>query len=91
MEPSYCTTVFNQRTDKILIKMIETGEIINTDTIEQEIEQERQLDKMDDTSRETNLYKELIVNNAEKIEPLTTQMEQWSILSNVLNCVQHGR
>ena len=31
--------------------------------IEQEIEEERQLDKMDDTSRETNAYKELIVNN----------------------------
>ena len=27
----------------------------------------------------------------EKIEPLVTQMEQWSILSNVLNCVQHSR
>ena len=42
-------------------------------------------------SRETNPYKELIVNNAEKIEPLRTQMEQWSILSNVLNYVQHSR
>ena len=49
------------------------------------------LDKMDDTSREINPYKELIVNNAEKIEPLMTKMEQWSILSNVLNCVQHSR
>ena len=28
---------------------------------------------MDDTSGETNPYKELIVNNAEKIEPLMTQ------------------
>ena len=46
---------------------------------------------MDDTSRETNPYKELVVNNAEKIEPLMTQMEQWSILSNVLNYVQHSR
>ena len=36
-------------------------------------------------------YKELIINNAEKIEPLMTQMEQWSILSNVLNYVQHSR
>ena len=62
------------------------GEIINTEMIEKEIEQERQLDKMDDTSGETNSYKELIVNNAEKIEPLMTQMEQWLILSNVLNC-----
>ena len=42
--------------------------------IEQEIEQERQLDKMDDTSREINPYKELIVNTAEKTEPLMTQM-----------------
>ena len=51
---------------RYIYKKIETGEIINTDTIEQEIEHERQLDKMDDTSRETNPYKELIVNNAEK-------------------------
>ena len=55
--------------------------------IEQEIVQERQLDKIDDTSREINPYKELIVNNAEKIKPFMTQMEQWSILSNVLNYV----
>ena len=59
--------------------------------IEQKIEQEKQLNRIDDASRETNPYKELIVNNAEKIEPLMTQMEQWSILSNVLNYVQHSR
>ena len=59
--------------------------------IEQEIEQEKQLNKIDDTSREINPYQELIVNNAEKIEPLMTQMEQWSILRNVLNYVQHSR
>ena len=59
--------------------------------MEQEIQQERQLNKIDDTSRETNPYQELIVNNAEKIEPLMTQMEQWSILSNALNYVQHSR
>ena len=59
--------------------------------MKQEIEQERPLDKMDDTSIEINPYKELIVNNAEKIEPLMTQMEQWSILSNILNYVQHSR
>ena len=40
---------------------------------------------------ETNPCQELIVNNAEKIEPLMTQMEQWSILSNVLNYIQHDR
>ena len=71
-------------------KKVGTGEIINTDMIKQEIEQERQLNKIDDTKRETNPYKELIVNNAEKIEPLT-QMAQWSILSNILYYVQHIR
>ena len=59
--------------------------------MEQEIEQERELDKMDDTSEEISPYKDLIVNNAEKIESLMTQMEQWSILSNILNYVQHSR
>ena len=74
-----------------IYKKIETGEMINTDTIQQEMEQEEQLSKIDDTSGETNPYHELIVNNAEKVEPLMTQMEQWSILSNVLYYVQHGK
>ena len=72
-------------------KKTESGGIINTNTFHHEIEQERQLDRMDDTSGETNPYKELIVNNAEKIEPLMTQMEQWSILSNKLNYIQYDR
>ena len=53
----------------------------------QEIEQERQLNRIDDTNRETNPYKELIVNNAVKM----TQMEQWSILSNKCNYIQYDR
>ena len=61
---------------RYIYKKVETGEMINTDMIEQKIEQERQIDKMDDTSGEINPYKELIVNNAEKTEPLMTQMEQ---------------
>ena len=61
--------------------------MINTETLQQELEHERQLNKIDETSRDTNLYRELIVNNAEKIETLLTQMEQWSILSNTLNYI----
>ena len=57
-------------------KKTELGEVINTETLHQELERERQLNRIDDISRETNPYKELIVNNAEKIEPLLTQMEQ---------------
>ena len=72
-------------------KKVETGETINPDTMQQEIEQEKQLNRMDDMNGETNPYQELIVNNAERIEPLMTQMKQWSILSNVLNYIQHDR
>ena len=53
--------------------------MIDTNIIQQEIEWEEQLNKMDDTNGETNPYQELIVNNAERIEPLMTQLEQWSI------------
>ena len=61
---------------KYIYKKVETGEKINTDMVQQEIEQEKHLGKIDDISRETNPYKELIVNNAEKVEPLMTQMER---------------
>ena len=54
----------------VVYKKTGSGEMINTETLQQELEHERQLNKVDDTSVETNPYKELIVNNAEKIEPL---------------------
>ena len=73
------------------IKKVETGEMINMDMIQQEIEQEKQLNRIDDRNGEINPYRELIVNNAEKTEPPMTQMEQWSILSNALNYVQHSK
>ena len=72
-------------------KKVETGKMINADNIQQEIEQEEQLNRMDDMNGVTNLYCELIVNNTERTEPLMTQMEQWSILSNVLNYIQLDR
>ena len=55
-----------------------------------EVEEEKHLNKLDDDSGEENLDRELI-NNAEKIEVQKTQMEQWSILSNKLNYIQHSR
>ena len=42
-------------------------------------------------NRETNPYKQLTVNNAEKMEPFITQMGQWSILSNALNYIHYDR
>ena len=43
------------------------------------MEQEEQLNKIDDMIGETTPHQKVIVNNAEKIEPLMTQMEQWPI------------
>ena len=40
--------------------------------MEQELEQEEQLSKIDDTNGETNPYQELVVNNSEKTEALMT-------------------
>ena len=76
---------------KHIYKKVETGQTINVDTMKLEMEQEKQLSQMDDDNGEANPYRELIVNNAEKIEMQKTQMEQWSILSNSLNYVQHSK
>ena len=83
--------VLTREQTKFIHKKIETGEIINTDMIEQKVEQEKQLDRINDVSRKINLYQILMVSNEEKIGPLMTQMEQWSILSNILNYLQHSR
>ena len=38
-------------------KKTESGEMINTETLQQELEHERQLNKIDDMSGDTNPYK----------------------------------
>ena len=65
------------------------GSVINIYTIKQEMDQK--VDKMDDTSREINSYHEIIVNKAERDKTILSQMEQWSILSNVVNYIQYDR
>ena len=50
-----------------------------------------ELDRMDNNSRDENPYKELIVNNADRVKMSQPQMEQWSILSNVINYVQYSK
>ena len=61
-----------------MYKKVESGNIIN-------------IDRLDDTSKDINPYRELIVNNAEKLETVLSQMEQWSILSNLVNYIQYDR
>ena len=40
---------------------------------------------------EDNPYKELIVNNVSKVENMICQMEQWSVLSIVINYMQYSK
>ena len=51
-----------------ICKNVESGNIININTLRQEINQHWELNSLDDTSRDINPNRELIVNNAEKVE-----------------------
>ena len=46
---------------------------------------------MDDHSGDKNPYRELMVDNAGRIENTLSQIEQWSILSKVINYVQYSK
>ena len=74
-----------------IYKKVESGNIINIDTLEKETDQDWELHRLNDTSGDINPYRELIVNNAEKLETVLSQMEQWSVLSNVVNYIQYDR
>ena len=61
---------------KYVYKKVELGSLINKETIKEEIDFDAELDRIDDDSGDKNPYKELIVNNAIKIESALSQMEQ---------------
>ena len=65
-----------------MYRKVELGSLINKSTLKEEIDPDVELGKMDDNSGDKNPYRELIVNNAGKVESTLSQMEQWSILSN---------
>ena len=74
-----------------IYKKVELQSLINKNTRKEEIDPDVELDRMDDNSGDENPYRELIVNNAGKIESMLSQMEQWSILSNVINYMQYSK
>ena len=83
--------MLNTQAERIYIQKVELGSLINKDTIKEEIDSDAELDKIDDNSGDENPYRELVVNNASKIENTLSQMEQWPILSNVINYVQYSK
>ena len=69
----YCLT--SKQADYIYRK-VEVGSLINKITMKEEINPDVELDKMCDNSGDENLYRELVANNAGKIESTLSQMEQ---------------
>ena len=51
-----------------IYKKVECNNIINSSNLKQDIEQDQELSKLDNTSGDINPYTELIGNNAEKID-----------------------
>ena len=79
-----------QQTD-FIYKKVELGSLINKNTIKEELNADIELDRMDDNSRDENPYKELIINNAYRVENVLPQMEQRSILIYVINYVHYNK
>ena len=76
---------------KHIHKKVESGNIINISTIRQETDKDGELNRLDDTSGDINPYRKLIVNNKETVGTILSQVEHWSILSNVVNYIQNDR
>ena len=70
---------------KYVCEKVERGALVNVEKVRQEIV------KVVYTNGEINLYHDIIVNKAEKDDIPLWQMEQWAILSNVVNYIQYVR
>ena len=65
--------------------------MINKNTMKEELDADVELDRMDDNNGYENSYRDLVVNNVDREEMSHSPIEQWSILSNIINYVQHSR
>ena len=79
------------RQTNFIYKKVELGSLINKNTMKEEFNTDTELDRMDDNNVDENPYRDLVVNNADRVETSHSPMEQWSILNNVINYVQHSR
>ena len=75
--------------DKVryVYKKVNVGKEINTATIKQEIEQERSIKA--EINENCNTYQKAILNDVNKKEKVSTQMKDWSILSDHVKYVKH--
>ena len=67
---------------------VDAGKEINTETTKQEMKQEKSIKtEIDDSCDRT--YQKVILNKVNKKEKVSTQMEDWSILSDHVKYVKH--
>ena len=59
--------------------------------MKEELDTDVELDRMGDNNGDENQYRDLVVNRAGRVEMSHSPIDQWSILSNVTNYVQHSR
>ena len=83
-----CLTMYQAR--HIYMK-VEMEGIVNIGTIKQEIEVDKLCKSNIDDDKEVNPYHNMIINNIDRENVITSQMEQWLILSNVVNYVKYDR
>ena len=73
-----------------IYKKVELEGIVNLDTIKQEIEEDK-LGRDNTDDGEVNPYHNILINDIDKENVFTSQVEKWSILSNIVNYVQYDR
>ena len=73
-----------------ICKKVESESIVNLDAITQHIEADK-LGSNNLDEDKVNPYHEIITNQVEKENIITSQMEQWSIHRNIFNYIQYDR
>ena len=80
-----------ERKASYIYRKVDSGKLNNDSVMRLEDGSRYRIKQMNDTSGDENPYRELIVNNAGRIETTLSQMEQLSIFSNVTNYVQYDK
>ena len=73
---------------RYVYKEVNVGKEINTETMKQEMKEEKSI-KMEIDHSCDNTYQKVILNKVNKKEKVSTQMEHWAILSDHVKYVKH--
>ena len=76
---------------RYIYKKVEQSSHLSTETMKQEIEQEKMTEMKPSGENETNPSQRVVLNNVYKDKIKTVQMENWSILSDNVKYIQHEK